>query len=74
MIFSRYQMKLDDENFDLNSVDAQMKVKRIKPSAVKFSALKYTNGARANGTTLKNLAAILKSTVKITRLEIDCYG
>ena len=67
-------MKLDDENFNLNSVDAQMKVKRIRPNAIKFSALKYTNGARANGTTLKNLAAFIKSTVKSTKLEIDCYG
>jgi len=70
----KYKIHLDDENFDLNKVEAQMRVKRIKPSAVKFTTVKYQSGRRTNDETVKSLANIIKSTSKSTKLEIDCFG
>jgi len=70
----KYKMNLDDDKFDLKKVGAQMKVKRIKPSILQFNAIKNPYGSRANDETAKALANIIKSTIKSTKLEIDCIG
>jgi len=70
----KYKIHLDDENFDLKEVEALMRVKRIKPSAVKFSTVKFQSGRITNDETMKSLANIIKSATKSTKLEINCFG